>query len=63
MLVKPELMSDIEKSLIVFGIAFAITLLILLIHRVILPKKGIHIGTEYSKRNAVKSPRKTTHHH
>jgi thiol-disulfide isomerase/thioredoxin len=62
MLVKPELMSDVGKSLIVFGIAFAITLLILLVHRVILPKKGIHIGTENSKRAAVKSRRKTRHH-
>jgi cytochrome c biogenesis protein CcdA/thiol-disulfide isomerase/thioredoxin len=62
MLVKPELMSDVGKSLIVFGIAFAITLLILLVHRVILPKKGIHIGTENSKRAAVKSRRKTRRH-
>jgi thiol-disulfide isomerase/thioredoxin len=62
MLVKPELMSDIGQSLIVFGIAFAVTLLILLIHRVILPKRGIYIGTEKSKPAASKSGRKTHNH-
>jgi glutaredoxin len=46
MLVKPEIMSDIGKSLIVFAIAFGITLLILLVHRVILPRLGVRIGTE-----------------
>jgi thiol-disulfide isomerase/thioredoxin len=49
MLVKPSLMSDIGQSMIVFGIAFGVTLLILLVHRVILPKMGIHIGTEFQK--------------
>lgn len=62
MLVKPELMSDIGQSLIVFGVAFAVTLLVLIVHRVILPKMGIHIGTENSKQAAVKSRRKTRHH-
>ncbi len=62
MLVNPELMSDIGKSLIVFAIAFGITILILLVHRVILPKMGIHVGTEYSKRAAAKKRVKTRHH-
>ena len=62
MLVNPELMSDIGKSLIVFAIAFGITILILLVHRVILPKMGIHVGTEYSKRAAAKIRVKTRHH-
>jgi choline-glycine betaine transporter len=50
MLVKPSLMSDLNQSLIVFGIAFAVTLLVLLIHRVILPKFGVYLGSEYTKK-------------
>lgn len=59
MLVNPALMSDIGKSLIVFGIAFAITGVVLLVHRVILPKMGIHFGTEYNDKSR---SRKKTHH-
>ena len=50
MLVKPSLMSDLNQSLIIFGIAFAVTLLVLLLHRVILPKFGIYLGSEYTKK-------------
>jgi thiol-disulfide isomerase/thioredoxin len=46
MLVNPSLMNNLTSSLIVFGGAFGATLLILLVHRTILPKFGIHIGTE-----------------
>jgi thiol-disulfide isomerase/thioredoxin len=46
MLVKPSLMSDLTNSLIIFGIAIALTLLILLVHRRILPAFGIWVGTE-----------------
>ena len=62
MLVNPEVMSDIGKSLIVFAIAFGITLLILLVHRVILPRMGIHIGTEYSKKAGAKKQLKSRRH-
>lgn len=48
MLVKPAIMSDLGESMIVFGAAFAATLLILLLHRVVLPRMGIRIGTELS---------------
>lgn len=50
MLIKPSLMSDLGKSLIIFGSAFAATLLILLLHRVILPRFGIYIGSEKTKK-------------
>lgn len=60
MLVNPTLMSDIGKSLIVFAIAFGITILVLLLHRVVLPKLGIHFGTEFSSKAA--SKKKKTHH-
>ena len=46
MLINPSLMNSLGSSMIVFGGAFAATLLILLVHRVILPKFGIRIGTE-----------------
>ena len=59
MLVNPALMSDIGKSLIVFGIAFGVTGLVLLVHRVVLPKLGIRFGTEYTDKS---SSKKKTHH-
>ncbi len=47
MLINPSLMNSLSSSLIVFGGAFGATLVILLIHRTILPKFGIRIGTEF----------------
>lgn len=44
MIVKPALMNDIGTTLIIFGSAFAATLLILLVTTKILPKRGIYIG-------------------
>jgi hypothetical protein len=46
MIVKPSLLSDMGSALIIFGIAFAVVLLILALHRWILPKMGIYIGSE-----------------
>ncbi len=45
MLINPTLMTNIGSSLLVFGIAFALTFLILLVHRVILPKLKIHTSS------------------
>jgi len=50
MLINPSLMSNLTDSVIIFLLAFAVTLLILLVHRWLLPRMGIHIGTEYSKK-------------
>jgi thiol-disulfide isomerase/thioredoxin len=50
MLVKPSLMSDINQSLVIFGIAFGVTIVILLVHRVLLPKLGIRIGSEWNSK-------------
>ena len=44
MIISPALMNDLKSTLIIFGAAFAATLLILLITSVILPKFGIYIG-------------------
>lgn len=46
MLVNPSLMNNLGSSLIIFGAAFLATLLVLFIHRFLLPKLGIRIGTE-----------------
>ena len=46
MLVKPALMNSLGSSLLIFGAATLATLLVLLIHRTILPRFGIRIGTE-----------------
>lgn len=48
MLIDPNLMSDIGSALLVFAIAFAAALLILLVHRMILPRLGIYIGSEFA---------------
>ena len=48
MIFNPELMNELGSSLIIFGISFAIVGLILLLHRWLLPKFGIWIGTELS---------------
>jgi len=46
MLINPAWMSQISSSLIVFVVAFVATVLVLLVHRLILPHFGIRIGTE-----------------
>jgi len=45
MLINPSLMNDITNSLLIFGAAFLATLLILLVHRRLLPAMGVWIGT------------------
>jgi thiol-disulfide isomerase/thioredoxin len=46
MLVNPALMNSLLSSVVIFGVAFGATLLVLLVHRKILPSFGIWIGTE-----------------
>lgn len=46
MLIDPTIMNEITSSLWVFAFAFGLTALVLLVHRVILPKFNIHLGTE-----------------
>jgi hypothetical protein len=50
MLINPKLMSSISASLIVFAVAFAAAGLILFVHRVVLPRFGIRIGSEPMER-------------
>jgi thiol-disulfide isomerase/thioredoxin len=46
MLVNPALMNTMSATLIVFGVALGAAMLILLVHRHVLPRLGIYIGTE-----------------
>ncbi|HQF61997.1 MAG TPA: hypothetical protein PLT26_05810 [Anaerolineaceae bacterium] len=46
MLIDPSWMNSLSKSLLIFAIAFGLVVLVLLLHRVILPAFGIWIGTE-----------------
>ncbi len=60
MLVNPSLMSSLSATLWVFVIAFGAALLVLLVHRKLLPALGIYIGTELRPANK-KHPRKSQH--
>lgn len=62
MLINPSLMNNLRSSLLIFAMAFGGAMLILLVHRVILPHYGIHIGTEdlRGKRGKRQARRKTT---
>lgn len=46
MLVNPALMNDVGTSLLVFVVALGAAGLVLLLHRVVLPRLGIRIGSE-----------------
>ena len=56
MLINPSLMNQVSTSLLVFAVAFAAALLVLLVHRVILPRFGVRIGSEA----ATKRPERST---
>ena len=46
MLFKPVLMTNLASSLAIFGLSILATLLVLILHRMVLPKLGVHIGTD-----------------
>jgi len=60
MLVKPALMNNLVSSILIFGATFLATLLVLLVHRGILPKFGIRFGSEFNGR---KTSRLMKHRH
>ena len=51
MIVDPSLMNELRNSLLIFGAAFVGAALVLLVHRVILPRLGVHLGTELANAN------------
>lgn len=46
MLINPNLMDKLSSSLLIFGIAFVAAVVVLVVHRKVLPHFGIYIGTE-----------------
>ena len=54
MLINPALMSDLGSSLAVFGIAFGATVVVIVVHRKILPAFGIWIGSEARPKGRVR---------
>lgn len=58
MLTNPALMNGVGTSLLVFAAALAATGLVLLVHRVVLPRLGVTIGTEDLGRTARSDPRR-----
>jgi thiol-disulfide isomerase/thioredoxin len=46
MLINPNLMNNLGTSLVIFGAALLATLLVLLVHRTVLPRMGVRIGSE-----------------
>jgi thiol-disulfide isomerase/thioredoxin len=60
LLFNPDLMNNFGNSLLVFGGAFGATLIVLLLHRVILPHFGIVIGTEDVSKKTPKSKSQAT---
>ncbi len=58
MLVNPSLMNNLSSSLIVFGIAFSAAMLVLVVHRWLLPRFGISFGLESSKKRSRRRARR-----
>ncbi len=56
MLINPNLMNRIGTALLIFAIAFAAALLILLLHRIVLPRLGVRIGSEFAVKKPQRSP-------
>jgi cytochrome c biogenesis protein CcdA/glutaredoxin len=54
MVVNPELMNNVSSSLLVFLFALALTLVISIVHRRLLPALGIQIGDEGKKKKSRK---------
>jgi glutaredoxin len=48
MLIQPGLMNDLSGSLVIFGIALLAVVLILLVHRILLPRLGVKLGSEFA---------------
>lgn len=46
LVIAPELMHDVSGALGVFAAALGVTLLLLVLHRYVLPKFGVHLGDE-----------------
>lgn len=63
MLINPALMNSVGTSLLVFVIAFAATALVLIVHRMLLPRLGIYVGTELHPQAAHQPVHQPQHTH
>jgi glutaredoxin len=63
MLINPELLESLASSLYIFAGAFLGAVLILLLHRRLLPSMGIYIGTEIGSRKPRRRKVKVTRRH
>ncbi|HEX2980553.1 MAG TPA: hypothetical protein VHO48_09850 [Anaerolineaceae bacterium] len=63
MLVKPALMDNLSSSILIFGAAFLLAGLVLLLHRKVLPAFGVWIGSEGKPRSGKhrKAPHQARH--
>ncbi|WP_152966420.1 hypothetical protein [Ornatilinea apprima] len=59
MLVNPDVMNDLTDSMVVFGIAFGAAILILIVHRWLLPRFGIQFALEPKKDRTRKKNRRS----
>lgn len=62
MIIRPSLLGDLSSALIIFALAFGLVVLILLLHRRVLPAMGIYIGTEMEDKHNPKSKKKQPDH-
>ncbi len=63
MIVNPSLMNNLGSSLIIFGAAFGAALLVLFVHRWLLPRFGITFGLESSKKRSSRRKRYAARRH
>jgi glutaredoxin len=54
MIVDPALMNSLGNSLLIFANAFGLAMIVLFVHREVLPRFGVYIGTEMAPRRAKK---------
>ncbi len=60
MIADPSLMNSLRNSLLIFANAFGLAIILLFVHREVLPRLGVYIGTEMTSKRSRKrrSPRK-----
>ena len=58
MIIKPALMNKLSSSLLIFGFAFVAAMIVLMVHRKVLPYYGIYIGTEVGSRRKRRASRR-----
>lgn len=54
MIVEPALMNSLGNSLLIFANAFGLAITVLFVHRTVLPRLGVYVGTEMTPKRAPK---------